>query len=253
MQTLSKARIFNANAIKLLAALFMVIDHAGLMLFPLDITWRVIGRLSMPLFAFAIAEGCRYTKNKVKHFFWVFGAGAIFQFCYTLFTRDFYFNIFLTFSFSILMIYALFELKKRLFEKEKFVRLIPAALLFVLSVALPAVVCRIPGVTVDYGFWGCTLPVFASLFDFRGIDVGDKWRALDCLPLRVLCMGVGLAILAWETSVLMSFTWVSLLALPILLLYNGEKGKWNMKYFFYIFYPLHLGVLGGIYLLLYMI
>jgi hypothetical protein len=108
-------------------------------------------------------------------------------------------------------------------------------------------------VTVDYGFWGCTLPVFASLFDFRGIDVGDKWRALDCLPLRVLCMGVGLAILAWKTSVLMSFTWISLLALPILLLYNGEKGKWNMKYFFYIFYPLHLGILGGIYLLLYMV
>ena len=39
---------------------------------------------------------------------------------------------------------------------------------------------------------------------------------------------------------------LALLALPLLMLYSGRRGKWNMKYFFYIFYPAHLAILQGI-------
>ena len=38
----------------------------------------------------------------------------------------------------------------------------------------------------------------------------------------------------------------SLLAVPLLVLYNGKPGRVRMKYFFYIFYPLHLVILYGI-------
>ena len=38
----------------------------------------------------------------------------------------------------------------------------------------------------------------------------------------------------------------ALLALPLLLLYSGKRGTANLKYFFYIFYPVHLAVLQGI-------
>lgn len=38
------------------------------------------------------------------------------------------------------------------------------------------------------------------------------------------------------------FEWMMIFALPIMLLYNGKKGKYN-KYFYYIFYPAHLAVL----------
>ena len=37
--------------------------------------------------------------------------------------------------------------------------------------------------------------------------------------------------------------WFSLLAIPLLMLYNGQRGKWKLKYLFYIFYPAHLGIL----------
>jgi len=35
------------------------------------------------------------------------------------------------------------------------------------------------------------------------------------------------------------------LSIPVLYLYNGEKGKWEgMKWLFYIYYPAHLTILG---------
>lgn len=42
----------------------------------------------------------------------------------------------------------------------------------------------------------------------------------------------------------------SLLALPLILLYNGKRGNLRLKYFFYAFYPLHLALLAAIYLAL---
>ena len=37
----------------------------------------------------------------------------------------------------------------------------------------------------------------------------------------------------------------TLLSLPILKQYNGERGQWKgMKWFFYLYYPLHLFVKG---------
>ena len=42
----------------------------------------------------------------------------------------------------------------------------------------------------------------------------------------------------------------ALLALPLLALYNGQRGKWKMKYFFYIYYMLHLVIIQGLAFLL---
>lgn len=46
-----------SNAIKLIACISMLIDHAGVILFPEYPFLRWIGRLAMPLFAFTVAEG----------------------------------------------------------------------------------------------------------------------------------------------------------------------------------------------------
>ena len=42
----------------------------------------------------------------------------------------------------------------------------------------------------------------------------------------------------------------ALLAIPLLCLYNGQRGKFNLKWLFYIFYPTHILLIYLISLLL---
>lgn len=221
-------RPFSGNALKILAAVFMTLDHMGLMLFPDQILFRILGRLALPIFAYMIAEGCKYTRNRKKYFAMVFGLGAVCQIVYWFVDRSLYFSILITFSLSILMIYAL-----QVWSETK------TAVSGLSFVALVTAVWWLNQVfTIDYGFWGCMLPVFAAL---------PHKTAYDRYPVSILTLGLGLIFLALDIGGIQIF---SVLALPLLLAYSGRRGRWNMKYFFYIFYPAHLVILEAIALLL---
>ncbi|MBQ8322203.1 MAG: hypothetical protein IJX92_07555 [Clostridia bacterium] len=240
-------KLISGNQLKVLAAVFMVVDHIGLMFFPTMIIFRCIGRLSMPIFAFMISEGARYTKNKVRYFLSVFILAAICQTVY--FFADggsLYMSILVTFSISIILIYMLNNFKKSLLSKSATAtqKAVSGAVL-ISGVTLTYILNK--ALAIDYGFIGCIMPAIVSIFDFKDMDA-PKWLArLDCIPLRVLCLGVAIVIMAIIKGA--TFVWCALLAVPLLLLYSEKRGKWKMKYFFYLFYPLHLVALEGIYIL----
>ena len=121
--------IFNGNHLKLIGALCMLLDHMGILLFPQVRLFRILGRLAYPIFAFMIAEGCRYTRHKLRYFLMVFGLGAGCQLVYYFVSADTYLNILLTFSFSILLIYLMqaagqAENWKNSFASERCLRLV---------------------------------------------------------------------------------------------------------------------------------
>ena len=53
--------------LKILAIIFMTIDHIGFILFPKIDILRVIGRIAFPIFAFQVGISFENTKNKEKY------------------------------------------------------------------------------------------------------------------------------------------------------------------------------------------
>lgn len=237
-----KINFLSGNMLKIIGAIAMVIDHIGFLIFPTTKILRIIGRLSFPIYALMIAEGCKYTKNKKKYFSIIFLLGLIFQLVYYLATKSSYLGILITFSISILMIYALQNLKKKLFSngnasKDK----ILAGLIFISIVIAVYVLNRC--IVIDYGFWGCMAPVFASLFHLNYEKVPNYLKKLDKLQIHLLCFSLGIILLVLFRG---KGEYSMFIALLLLFLYSGERGKYNMKYFFYIFYPLHMVIIYGI-------
>lgn len=232
----------NGNTLKIIAAVSMLIDHIGVVLLP-DVGFlRVLGRLAFPIYAYMIAEGCAHTKHRLRYFLTVFLLGAVCQTVYAIASDGTYMGILITFSMSILLVYMLQAVKAAWTANEETVaRRILLTALFAAAVA--GVYLFTCFVRIDYGFWGCMAPVFASLFRAPRDAEAPLWRKLDCNTVHVLMLGVCLLILA---CVFGGIRFCALLAVPLLLLYSGKRGTANLKYFFYIFYPAHLVLLEGI-------
>lgn len=216
--------ILSGNALKIIAAITMFIDHMGMLLFPENMAFRIVGRLAFPIYAYMIAEGCKFTRNRLRYFLSLFLLGAVCQIVYLIVDGSTYFSILFTFSLSILMIYAL--------DHAKTVKTPLSFLVFTAAVTGVWMLNRL--LTIDYGFWGCMVPVWVSLL---------HRTKYDKLPVTVAMLGIGLLLLAMDSSRVQFY---SLLALPLLMLYSGQRGKWRMKSFFYIFYPAHLVLLQAI-------
>ena len=212
--------------IKIIAAVSMLIDHMGLLLFPQYGIMRILGRLAFPLYAFCIAEGFYYTRDKKRYFLQIFILGIVCQAAYFIADGSMYLGVLIAFSMSILLMWALDGVKKALAAKDG---AMIAAAIFVLSLAAVAALCHF--MTVDYGFVGILLPVLAFASDKKWVRLGLFSLGLVALCAVIYCSG-GLDV-----------QWWALVALPLLALYNGKPGKYRMKYFFYVFYPAHLAVL----------
>lgn len=215
----------SGNQLKLIAMLTMTLDHIGLYLLP-QVQWlRILGRLSLPIYAYMIAEGCRYTHSRKGYFARIAFLAAICQGVYFLAMGSLYQCILVTFCLSIGMIFCLDAMRRSNTWISRG--------LFVLAVWGVGFVCEIlpallPGTdfAVDYGFFGALLPVLV----YWGKDRNQK----------VLLLGVGLVLLALDLG---GIQWCALGALPLLLCYTGQKGRHSLGMVFYLYYPVHLVVI----------
>ena len=226
----------SGNQLKLIAALSMLLDHIGVILLPEVTVLRILGRLAFPIFAFMIAEGCRYTKNKLRYFLGVFGVGVLCQIGLWLYDPKAKLNVLLTFSVSILLIYAL-QYARRGLQSKRALPLLPLLAVFGGALLLTHFV------RVEYGICGCLLPLFPAVIHPVERRGGDRFENVIA-PVTLLSVGTFMLCLA-----LWGLQWWSLFSLPLLFLYSGKRGRRGGKLFFYLFYPLHILILEGLALL----
>lgn len=228
----------SGSTLKIIACILMAIDHIGYHLFPNVLTLRIIGRLSMPIFAFFIAEGCYYTKNKLKHFLLILISGLLFLFGVKIFADFWYFNIFLIFSISILLIYLMQKLKEySLKNNNKVIKCILSTILF--SAICVGVYFVYEEIAFEYGYSVMMLPVFISLVDLKKYINHNSIKYIDNLFVRIAIMAVMMVPTCFDRA-MTSIQFYSYFSLILLLMYNGKVGIKKLKYAFYLFYPVHI-------------
>lgn len=202
--------------LKWIAIITMTFDHVGAILYPEFEFLRLIGRLAFPLFAYLLILGMESTRNIRNYFFRLFVFALISQIPFFLATNYAPFellNIFFSLSFGLLFI--------TFFKRGSPLALIPLLSSFILP--------------IDYGIYG--LAMIGCMY------ILTKNTKLGVVSLLLLN---GLFLVPFNSQLL------SLAALPLIVFHNN--GALNMskplsgnykilllrKYFFYVYYPLHL-------------
>lgn len=218
-------KFLNSNQLKIIAVISMFIDHMGLIFFPGNEVLRIIGRIAMPIFAYFIAEGAFYTKHKLRYFLTMFICGMVFNAVSSIAEGYYLRCVISSYSLSILAIYMLqYGLKK--LNQGKIWNYLLAGLGIVLLFTgnfLLEYVCEI-----DYSFMLMMMPFFVYIFRNR--------------LLKLLALGTFILLLI-PLQTIGNIQHFALLSLILLFFYNGQRGKAKLKYFFYVFYPLHIAVM----------
>lgn len=234
----STAYGLSANTLKLVAITAMLADHFAWLFLPTYSVAgqlvHVFGRMTIPIMCFFVAQGYYLTRSRARYAarLAVFALLSQPPFHYFL-TGNLHFlaqparlNVLFTLLFALLSVWLLDKARQR-----------PIAWLSLFLLLLSA----------SFADWS----VFAVLFTlvFAEYRKNRKRQMLLYAAAAILAAGF----LAWSTAQSGAPFWGGLfqfgllLPVPLLLRYNGQRGGFTgTKWFFYLFYPLHLLVLAGI-------
>ena len=177
---------------------------------------NVIGRIAFPIFAFTLNEGYVHTRSLKKYLLRLFIFAVSIQMPSILFGYDYPMNIFFTLFLGLLSIY-IFNLKKM----NVILKIILIGFILFFSQKFK----------LDYGMYGILVIINFNIFR------NNKFKIL----MNFLVLNIYNVIFP-KVFDLPDTQLFSLISLVFIFMYNGEKGR-SMKYFFYLFYPIHFFIL----------
>lgn len=144
-----KYHFLSRDVLKLIAIVSMLLDHVGKLFFPNVLILQILGRLAMPIFAFFIAEGFYYTKNKFKYFLTLLIFAVFAQIPYVFLFSGL--NILFTFCCSLILLFV-WNLSTKLERIEKII------LKLVFCLVAVVIYCFVLLLQMDYQWYGVLLP-----------------------------------------------------------------------------------------------
>ena len=241
---MNQRQILNRDTIKYIAMLTMLLNHiANVFLEPgtiLSTIFLDLGYFTAPVMCYFLVEGYHYTRSKRKYaqrlalfallseipfclaFSQVYTGARILSFCG--------FNM----IFTLLLCFGILYVREQM--PDGFRKSLSMVLLFFLSL---------------FSDWAVLAPLFTLLFaraekDKRKIE---NAFAIVAVVFAVLNFQYSGRIFLDLVQALLSACGIVLAGIVIVYLYNGkrmERGKTFSKWFFYLFYPVHLLILGVI-------
>ncbi|MCL2056417.1 MAG: conjugal transfer protein TraX [Oscillospiraceae bacterium] len=233
MKTIGKLRLLDAFTLKVIMAVLMLMDHLRYFLPELGwpLWWHQAARVVAPMFAFLVAEGMAYTKSREKYILRMYAVAAVMLVADWLFLLTLgdcpNLSIIMSLAVSASMVYCIEKLRENDGNGIMW-----AALFLVLVLSMYYL--RFEGMYI--------VPTIVLICFYT-----RRSRLLMCVAylagmvlLSVLNerLGIGRYVLSGDQRYMM-------LAVIPFLLYNGKRGAGGAfpKYFFYVFYPVHIWVL----------
>lgn len=242
------------TTLKIIALIAMLIDHIGIFIPNTPEYLRWIGRIAAPIFIYFVSIGFRHTSNQKKYLLRLYIASVVMAFVNLVLKVvpgsnyiDNY-NFFAPLFLIGLFLYAI--------EKKKFIYILVwqlfSAVLIVFFTEFVVI-----NKLMDKDFLGAVLGnslIVEGGILFILLGVGFYYlQTKRQLTLYYLLFSALIFVITLKRGHMFAlhnriffnfadFQWLMLLALPLLLLYNGKKGV-GLKYFFYLFYPIHIIIL----------
>ncbi|QQY80137.1 TraX protein [Keratinibaculum paraultunense] len=242
--TINKTNGFSMSAytLKIIAIIAMLIDHIAWAFVPtgtiLGQIMHIIGRITAPIMSYFISEGFYYTRS-VKKYALRLGIFAIIShipYYYFMngqlpisFSNGFKFKIQTSVIYTLLLglISLIIWNSERINKKLKILLII-----LICIIAIP-------------GDWSFITVLWILFFGINHNDFNNQMSSFITISIPIIMSPLLMLLNNYNYWYEQIFNIGILLAVPLLKQYNGKPGgNKNSKWLFYIFYPLHLLVLG---------
>lgn len=212
--------------LKIIAVFGMICDHIRYVLPAFDNEYtKILGRIAFPIFAFLITEGYSHTKNIKKYIIRLGIFSLISQIPFLMFvwgcnlTTEFELNVIFTMLIGVLALLVYDKIQNKI---SKFLGII---LLVILAEILKT----------DYGAVG--VMTILNFYIFKDTKILKYLLfLLICIGKLFLYRNLNINYIIFILPYIIGYIFS---IIPIAL-YNKKIGKFKLKYFFYIFYPLHM-------------